>query len=206
MLRDGPYMGESDTLMRLSGVYVPASGKLHALLEPPHPVVLPFAPHEASLASLHYRSATCTLPTGARKPQALHIYAVLALFRLLVEFDEAAAVTIDTIVILGWPSCQRGHVAHRLCNRSACVTWCRQALREAAQQVAAGQRQYQSAAEELQRGLGLDTRPLVRIELRGRLGSAACHLAHLELFLLVKGCCIEVQAGRQASRRVRQTC
>lgn len=90
MLRNGPYMGESDTLMRLSGVYVPASGKLHALLEPPHPVVLPFAPHEANLASPHYR----------------------------------------------------------------------QALREAAQQVAAGQRHYQSAADDLQRALGLDTRPL----------------------------------------------
>lgn len=55
MLRDGPYMGESDTLMRLSGVYVPASGRLHALLEPPRPVVLPFEPHEADLASPHYR-------------------------------------------------------------------------------------------------------------------------------------------------------
>lgn len=38
----------------------------------------------------------------------------------------------------------------------------RQALREAAQQVAAGRQDFQTASEELQRGLGLDTRPLVR--------------------------------------------
>lgn len=56
MLRDGPYMGEADTLMRLSGVYVPASGKLHALLEAPNPLELPIAPHEADASSPHYRS------------------------------------------------------------------------------------------------------------------------------------------------------
>lgn len=55
MLRDGPYMGESDTLMKLSGVYVPASGRLHALLEPKQAVQLPFQPHEADVASPHYR-------------------------------------------------------------------------------------------------------------------------------------------------------
>jgi hypothetical protein len=57
MLRDGPYMGESDTLLKLSGVYVPESGRLHALLEPKQPVQLPFQPHEADVASPHYRYA-----------------------------------------------------------------------------------------------------------------------------------------------------
>jgi hypothetical protein len=57
MLRDGPYMGESDTLMKLSGVYVPESGRLHALLEPKRPVQLPFQAHEADVASPHYRCA-----------------------------------------------------------------------------------------------------------------------------------------------------
>ena len=39
---------------------------------------------------------------------------------------------------------------------------CREALRQAAKQVAAGRQQLNDVSEEVQRGLGLDTRPLVR--------------------------------------------
>jgi hypothetical protein len=39
---------------------------------------------------------------------------------------------------------------------------CREALRRAAQQVAAGEQHLHGGSEEVQRGLGLDTRPLVR--------------------------------------------
>ena len=55
VLRDGPYVGEADLLLHLAGVFVPASGRLHATLNPAHPLALPFGAADADPASPHYR-------------------------------------------------------------------------------------------------------------------------------------------------------
>lgn len=57
MLRDGPYLGQPDLVMKVSGVYVPDSGRLHAIADPSAPLQLPFTAKEAEMGSGSYRHA-----------------------------------------------------------------------------------------------------------------------------------------------------
>jgi len=57
MLRDGPFISEHDMLLKVSGVFVPATRRLHALAQPKSPMGLPFSPAEANPVSPTYRQA-----------------------------------------------------------------------------------------------------------------------------------------------------
>lgn len=54
MLRDGPFISENNLRMKVWGVFVPASGLLHAVAEPKM-LALPFSAAEANPASPSYR-------------------------------------------------------------------------------------------------------------------------------------------------------
>ena len=55
MLRDGPFMSEADLLLRVDGVFVPETGRLHAVAEPRRRLGLPFSAEEAKSSSPTYR-------------------------------------------------------------------------------------------------------------------------------------------------------
>ena len=58
MLRDGHYVSERDVMMKLQGVYVEASSRLHAVLEPAQPKSMHLEAHDAQEHSSDYRSAS----------------------------------------------------------------------------------------------------------------------------------------------------
>ena len=61
MLRDGYFVSERDVVMKLQGVYVEASSRLHAVLEPAQHMTMRLEGHDAQEHSVDYRSATAQL-------------------------------------------------------------------------------------------------------------------------------------------------
>lgn len=55
MLRDGPYVTADDLLFRLEGVYIAATGRLHALLHPSQPLYTHVDAEDIQERSQHYR-------------------------------------------------------------------------------------------------------------------------------------------------------
>lgn len=66
VLRDGPYVTADDLLFRLEGVYVAATGRLHALLHPSQPLVAHV--HDTQPHSQHYRYATSGVAADIASP------------------------------------------------------------------------------------------------------------------------------------------
>ena len=60
-LRDGHYISEQDVTMKLQGVYVEASFRLHAVLEPAQLMSMRLEAHDAREHSSDYRSAIAQL-------------------------------------------------------------------------------------------------------------------------------------------------
>lgn len=61
MLRDGHYVSQRDVMMKLQGVYVEASSRLHAVLEPAQHISMRLEGHDAREHSSDYRSASAHL-------------------------------------------------------------------------------------------------------------------------------------------------
>ena len=61
MLRDGIYVSERDVMMKLQGVYVEASSRLHAVLEPAQHMSMRLEGHDTREHSSDYRSALAQL-------------------------------------------------------------------------------------------------------------------------------------------------
>ena len=68
MLRDGHYVSERDVMMKVQGVYVEASSRLHAVLEPAQHMSMRLEAHDAQEHSSDYRSASAQLQQELLKP------------------------------------------------------------------------------------------------------------------------------------------
>ena len=60
MLRDGGYVSERDAFMKLEGLYVAATGRLHAVLNPVDDVQLSLAQEDLDMHTADYRWAGFT--------------------------------------------------------------------------------------------------------------------------------------------------
>ena len=68
MLRDGHYVSERDVMMKVQGVYVEASSRLHAVLEPAQHMTMRLEAHDAQEQSSDYRSASAQLQSEFHEP------------------------------------------------------------------------------------------------------------------------------------------